>query len=91
MDWKRRNILDAKNLALEEADLKGKKAADDYSGPATLRPIPSDAKPITYEELMAMVFKEEEKPEKEALKVQQLTEWRSSRKQVDVNALFAPR
>jgi hypothetical protein len=91
MGWKQRSILDAKNQAFEAADMAGKKSTDDYTGPPSLRPVPADAKEISYPELLAMLFKEGEKQDPVEVKASQLRNWRSSRKQVDMNALFAPR
>ena len=93
MGWKRRAALEAKEAAIAAAEAGDDDAKDRYSGPRVLRPVPDDAVEISYEELMAMMFKEggAEEHSAEEAKAQQLADWRASRKLVNVNALFAPR
>lgn len=90
MNWKRRKALDLKEKAYFES--LGNSEEDGYVGPLSLRPIDDDAKEITYNELMDMMFNEKDDGMSSSdIKKEQKEEWRSSRKFVDVDALFAPR
>jgi hypothetical protein len=93
MNWKRRAALDLKEQEYYEAMKSSSDSENDgYEGPLSLRPIDEDAKEITYDQLMGMLFNESDDAMSSAdIKQEQKEQWRSSRKFVDVNALFAPR
>ena len=60
MNWKRRKALELKEQEYYEK-LRGDEQADSnsgYEGPLSLKPMPEDAKQITYDELMGMLFTE---------------------------------
>ena len=53
--------------------------------------MPEDAEEVTYEQLMGMLFDEKGAADPAEVRASQREEWRSSRKLVNINALFSPR
>jgi hypothetical protein len=96
MNWKRRAALEAKEKALVAAERKAAGMTEEapYDGPLSLTPIPADAVDISFPELMDMIMDEKHftpqgTPAEQ--KAEQRADWRSSRKLVNVDMLFAPR
>ena len=98
MGWKRRAALEKKEAALEELERAESGYEVVYTGPASLRPVDPEGEEITYDQLMALLFKDGEIGEfhgsdddPAVARKERREQWKESRKKVSVDALFAPR